>query len=206
MMKAVIARKIGMTSLFRENGEMLAVTVLYAGDNYITQIKTKKKDGYDAVQIGVELSSGKNMTKAEKGHQKNLGHSCSLLREFRVASSQELETGKRLSLSAFNQGEKVSITGVSKGKGFQGVVKRYGFRGGRASHGSGFHRSPGSLGASAYPSRVFKGRKLPGRMGCQTTSIPNLAIELLDEKKDLIFLRGSVPGTRASYVSLEVRS
>ncbi len=203
-MKAMIAKKIGMTSLFRENGEMLPVTVLYAGDNYITQIKTKKKDGYDAVQIGVELSSGKNMTMAEKGHQKSLGHSCSILREFRVAPSQEMEAGKSLSLSALQQGEKVKVTGVSKGKGFQGVMKRHGFGGGRASHGSGFHRSPGSLGASAYPSRVFKGRKLPGRMGFRTTSISNLAIELVDKEKSLIFLRGSVPGHRASYMSLEV--
>ncbi len=204
MASGLIAKKLSMTSLFKEDGRNVPVTILKAGPNYVVQVKTKEKDHYDAVQLGFEPTRMKLLTKAERGHQQGFQQPFRVLREFRQAG--DYKVSQELNVGIFQPGQRVKVTGISKGKGFQGSMKRHGFGGGRASHGSGFHRSPGSMGASAYPSRIFKGKKLPGRMGNQNVSTHNLLIAAVDREEGLLFLQGAVPGPRQSYVKVEMEA
>jgi large subunit ribosomal protein L3 len=201
MAKGIIAKKLGMTRIFDEAGVSVPVTVLRAGPCRVVQVKTAEKDQYSAVQLGFEVVRKKVLNKAELGHQKQFEAPYRVLREFRDAG--ELQVGQELKADVFAAGETVKVTGISKGKGFQGVVKRYGFGGGRATHGSGFHRSPGSLNASTTPARVFKGKKMAGHMGVDQVTVRNLKIFQVDPLENLIFVKGAIPGPRTGYVKIE---
>lgn len=203
-MKGLIGTKIGMTSIFGENGEIIPCTVIEAGPCVVTQIKTKDKDGYDAVQIGYGVKKEKNTSKALKGHfEKAQTAPKSKLVEFRGTFSVDL--GAVLSTEILAEGEKISITSTSKGKGFQGVVKRHNFSGvGGQTHGQHNRlRSPGSIGACSTPSRVFKGMRMGGRMGSDTVKLPNAKILKIIPEQNYVIVKGSVPGHNGSIVVLE---
>ncbi len=202
MAKGLMARKIGMTSLFEKDGCVLPVTILQVEKNLVTQVKNKKNDGYDAVQIGFSLGKESSLNKFERSRQKGTQGFFRFFREFRDFG--ECELGQEIGLDIFEVGKGVKVGGVSKGKGFQGVMKRHGFSGGRATHGSHFHRSTGSLNASAYPSRVFKGKKMPGRTGGNYSTIRSLKLVAIDKEKKLLFIKGAVPGPCQSCVKVEV--
>ncbi|MEQ9367098.1 MAG: 50S ribosomal protein L3 [Leptospirales bacterium] len=201
MAKGIIAKKLGMTRIFNEDGVSVPVTVLQAGPCRVLQVKTPERDSYSAVQLGFNQVRPILVSKAERGHQKGVEKPYRLLREFRDAG--EYEVGQEIKADVFEKGETVKITGVSKGKGFQGAMKRHNFGGGRATHGSGFHRAPGSLNASSYPSRVFKGKKMPGHMGARKVTTTHLKVELVDPQESLIFIKGAVPGPRTGFVRIE---
>jgi large subunit ribosomal protein L3 len=200
--QGIIGRKVGMTQVYAEDGRAIPVTVLEAGPCVVVQRKSRDKDGYSAVQVGlVESRKTKRVTKPMKGHFEKAGlPPCRILREFRVAEGATVKVGDRLSVEVFAAGDTVSVTGVSKGKGFQGVVKRHHFRGGAATHGSMFHRAPGSIGASAYPSRTLKGMLAAGHMGSGRVTARNLEVVRVDAGNNLLVVRGSVPGAGGSYV------
>jgi LSU ribosomal protein L3P len=201
MEKGLIGRKLGMTQVFSGGGMTVPVTVIELGPCVITQKKTREIDGYDAVQLGFGRKKQKNVTMPVQGHLRKTGSVFfQALREFRMISPTDYEEGQELKADIFEIGESVDIVGKSKGKGFAGVVKRYGFRGGRATHGSMFHRAPGSMGASAYPSRVFKGKKLPGHMGNRRKTVQNLIVAGVRPERNLILVKGAVPGSRNSIV------
>jgi large subunit ribosomal protein L3 len=198
----LIGKKVGMTQLFGEDGTAYPVTVLQAGPCVVVQRKSSQKDGYSAVQIGfVEGQKAKLVTKPMQGHFAKAGlPPCSFLRELLVAEDSEAKVGDKLSVELFAAGDKVAVTGTSKGKGFQGVIKRHNFGGGRASHGSMFHRAPGSIGQSAYPSRVLKGMRGPGHMGAERVTVRNLQVVRVDTDNGLLIVRGAIPGARGGYV------
>lgn len=201
MEKGLIGRKLGMTQIFSGDGMAISVTVVEMGPCIVTQKKTKEIDGYNAVQLGFGLAKKKNVTKPIQGHLRKTGSSFfRVLREFRTTSPDDYEEGQELKADIFEIGDYVDVIGISKGKGFAGVIKRHGFKGGRATHGSMFHRAPGSIGASAYPSRVFKGKKLPGHMGNRRNTVQNLMILGVRPDENLILVRGSVPGSKDSIV------
>jgi large subunit ribosomal protein L3 len=199
-----------MTQTFDENGSVVPVTVLKAGPCVVVQRKTREKDGYDAVQLGlVEAGRKTRSTKPREGHFKKAGAApCRVLREFRIgsdasgASEGGLNVGDSVKATLFRPSEKVHVIGVSKGKGFAGVVKRHHFRGGRATHGSMFHRAPGSIGASAFPSRVLPGMRAAGHMGQDRVTAKNLLVVEVIEDQDLILVRGAVPGAIGTYVEI----
>lgn len=200
-MKALLGRKIGMTQVFGENDELVGVTAIEAGPCVVVQVKTEKKDGYKAIQLGFEEVPERKATKPAQGHfakakVKPRRH----LAEVLVEDLGEYKVGQTIGVDVFAEGDVADVTGTSKGKGFAGVVKRWGFRGGPASHGAHFHRAPGSIGAAATPSRVFKGRKLPGQMGNVRVTATNLKVVRVDPERNLLLLRGSVPGARGSLV------
>lgn len=201
-MPGLIGRKIGMTRMFTETGRSVPVTVLEAGPCPVLQVKSDGPDGYSAVQIGFEAKKHKRTSRAELGHAKKAGLDAAprLIREFTPADGEEYEVGQALTVNLFEAGQKVRVTGTSKGRGFQGVVKRYGFAGRPASHGHPMSRNPGSMGPGTDPSRVIKGKKLPGRMGGKRKTILNLEVVQVDTERNLIFIRGGVPGSRNSYV------
>ncbi|MFQ6674523.1 MAG: 50S ribosomal protein L3 [Fidelibacterota bacterium] len=204
MSSGLIGRKIGMTQLFLEDGTAVPVTLVSAGPCVVVQKKTVESDGYEAVQIGlVEKLSACRVTRARKGHfdKANLPP-CRILREFPVDGEAGPEVGHRLNVSIFKADQVVDVIGFSRGRGFAGVIKRHGFGGGRATHGSMFHRAPGSIGASAYPSRVIKGMRGPGQMGNKRITVKNLKIVKIDEAKNLLFLRGGVPGAPNAYLMI----
>jgi len=206
MIQGLIGKKIGMTQVFEENGHIAPVTVIQAGPCVVVQKKTKERDGYEAVQIGfVEKAvSKKRMTKALLGHfDKKKIAPLKVLREFSLGDEEEIKEGDKISVSIFEGAEKVDIVGISKGKGFAGVMKRWGFSGGRATHGSMFHRAPGSIGASAYPSRVWKGQKMPGRMGNEQVVVKNLQVVRIQEDQNLLVVRGAVPGAKGGYLLIK---
>jgi large subunit ribosomal protein L3 len=195
MNKGLIGRKLGMTQVFSQDGSV-PVTAIEAGPCTVIQKKDKTKDGYEAIQLGFGRKKAKNVTKPLQGHFKKADRGVfQVLREFRLDSIDEFEVGKELTVDLFEAGEFVDIVGVSKGRGFAGGVKRHGFGGGRKTHGSMFHRAPGSIGASAYPSRVLKGKKLPGHMGNRRVTIQNLQIFGVRPDKNLLLVRGAVPGS-----------
>ena len=194
-MLGLIGKKIGMTRIFDENGVELQVTVIQAGPCRITQVKDLESDGYNAVQLGFGNSKEKNLTLPEKGHLKNLENYYPFkLREFRVDGVENYEVGQELTVELFSEGEKVKITGTTKGRGFQGVVKRHGFSGGDDTHGNTSHRVPGSIGASADPSRVLKNKKLPGQYGNSRMTVRNIQVVKVDTERDYLFVKGAVPG------------
>lgn len=200
----ILGKKVGMTHIFNENGRMVPVTVIQAGPVYVTQIKTTEKDGYNAIQVGYEEISDKRLTFPKYGHLKKAGvvHNLRTLREFRVDSTEGFELGQEVNAAIFEVGQKVVAIGTSKGRGFQGVVKRYGFAGQQMSHGFMTHRRPLSSGATG-PQRVFKGTKKPGRMGGDTVSQIGLKVVQVDPERNLILVDGSVPGANGDLVIVE---
>lgn len=202
MTKFIVARKEGMTAILDKTGKFVGVTVLEAKPNIVTKIKVKKKDGYNAVQLGYETR--KKMKKPEKGHLKKSKMKAARLKEFRIFTEtlEKYKTGDKVDLSGFKKKDKVSVQGFSRGLGFQGVIKRHGFHGGPETHGSRHHRAPGAIGQCSSPARVFKGKKMPGRMGVRKTTIKNLRVAKVDVEKNLIALKGNVPGKKGSFVAI----
>ncbi|HEX74379.1 MAG TPA: 50S ribosomal protein L3 [Dehalococcoidia bacterium] len=194
MIEGIIGRKLGMTQKFRDNGKAEAVTAIEAGPCIVIQVKTKDKEGYSAVQLG--FGEAKRLNSPRKGHLKGLGQ-FKYLREFRVSASEAIEVGETVDISLFKMGDRVDITGVSKGKGFTGVVKRHRFAGGPKTHGqSDRHRAPGSIGATTSPGRVFKGMRMAGHMGDSRVTIRHLEVFEADLARNLLLVRGAVPGGR----------
>lgn len=191
-----------MTRIFSEEGASLGVTVIEAGPCPVVQIKTEESDGYSAVQLGFSAKKAKRATRPELGHAAKAGVEAAprILREFAVGDGEELELGQQLTVEVFEAGDIVKVTGTSKGRGFQGVVKRWGFAGRPASHGHSDSRAPGSMGPGTDPSRVIKGKKLPGQMGGDRKTIRNLEVVKVDSERNLLFIKGGVPGARNSYV------
>lgn len=203
MSKGIIGKKIGMTQVFAEDSSAVGVTAIEVEPSVVLQLKTKEKDGYDAVQLGYGRVKQKNITKPLQGHFRKADKgSFRFVREFAVAS-ESYEVGQEITADIFKNGDYVDIVGTSKGKGFQGVIKRHGFGGGRATHGSMHHRAPGSIGASADPSRVFKGTKLPGRMGNVRKTIQSLQIWQVRSDRNLILLKGAVPGGKNGFLLIK---
>src|SRR5579864_835719 len=199
----ILGIKLGMTQIFAEDGTAVPCTVLQAGPCVVVQRRTKDKDGYDAVQLGlVEFVKPQRINKAMTGHFKKADvPPLRLLREFRLEeSADDSKAGDRVLVDAFAPGESVDVTGVSKGKGFQGGVKRWHFRGGDATHGSMFHRAPGGIGASSFPSRVWPGQHFPGHMGHERKTIKNLRVVKVDNEENLLLVRGAVPGPTGCYL------
>lgn len=200
-MIGLLGKKVGMTHLFDAEGNPTPVTVLEMGPCVITQLKTKEKDGYSAVQLGFSDKKVKNVTQPMRGHFKKSNTAPkSFVREIRTEEAEGLKVGQELKVDNFEEGEYVDVEGVSIGKGFQGVVKRHHFRGGPAGHGSMFGRVAGSIGASSFPSRVVKGMRMPGRMGNAKVTIQNLKVIKVDPANHLLAVRGAVPGTETGYV------
>ena len=204
MKKALIGKKIGMTQIFDEKGTVIPVTVIEAGPCTVVQIKTQQTDGYDAVQLGFGDIKEKKVTKPIKGHfAKAKLTPKKHLREFRVDNISEYKIGDEKKADVFQVGDIVDIQGITKGKGFQGVIKRHGQHRGPMGHGSMYHRRPGSMGACATPGRVFKGKKLPGHMGVETVTIQNLKVVRVDLDKNVILVKGSVPGNKGAVLKIK---
>jgi large subunit ribosomal protein L3 len=204
-MEGILGRKLGITQIFTDDGATVPVTVVEAGPCVVVARRTTDRDGYEAVQLGlVEARPPRRVTKAQQGHFKKAGVTPSRrVVEFAVAADEALNPGDQVKVSIFQEKEYVDVVGTSKGKGYQGVVKRHGFRGGRATHGSMFHRAPGSIGGSSYPSRVYPGMLSGGRMGGERVTVKNLLVVKVDEEKNLIYLRGAVPGAPNAYVAIK---
>ncbi len=220
MKKAILATKIGMTQIFKEDGTLVPVTVLEAGPCVVTQVKTKENDGYEAVQVGygdakeritvVDKSGKKEVVhrhgigKAMKGHFEKAGTSVrKFVKEFRFENSSEYSVGSEIKADIFAEGDKIDATAVTKGKGFQGSIKRLGQHRGPMGHGSKFHRHQGSNGSSSDPSRVFKGKGMPGQMGGEQVTVRNLEIVKVDADKNLILVKGAIPGPRKGLVTIK---
>ena len=220
MKKAILATKVGMTQIFNEDGTLTPVTVLQAGPCAVTQIKTVENDGYSAVQVGfvdkkekiINKDKGGNkevihrhgVNKAQKGHFDKAGVSCKrFIREFKLENADEYTLGSEIKADIFEAGDRVDATAISKGKGFQGAIKRHGQHRGPMTHGSKFHRHQGSNGACSSPSRVFKGKGMPGHMGCVKVTVQNLTIVRVDADKNLILVKGAVPGPRKALVTIK---
>ncbi len=220
MKKAILATKVGMTQIFNEDGTLTPVTVLQAGPCAVTQIKTVENDGYSAVQVGfvdkkekiVNKDKGGNkevihrhgVNKAQKGHFDKAGVSCKrFIREFKFENADEYTLGSEIKADIFEAGDRVDATAISKGKGFQGAIKRHGQHRGPMTHGSKFHRHQGSNGACSSPSRVFKGKGMPGHMGCVRVTVQNLTVVRVDADKNLILVKGAVPGPRKALVTIK---
>jgi large subunit ribosomal protein L3 len=208
MIEGLIGKKIGMTQTFDEKGNVAPITVIRVGPCTVIQKKTKEKDGYSALQLGlIEEKGRKKSTKPLVGHYEKSGvPPMKILREFQFAEKGEVKEGDQFFVDIFQVGEKVDVVGMSKGKGFAGVVKRWGFHGGKASHGSMFHRKPGSTGASAFPSRVTKGKKLPGHLGNSRVTVKNLRVIQADKENNLLVVKGSVPGASGGYLLIKKAS
>ena len=204
-MPGIIGKKIGMTRIFDDGGAAVPVTVVEAGPCPVLQIKSEETDGYAAVQLGFGAQKDKRANKAEKGHAAKAGVEATprLVREFHVSDEEAYEIGQAVTVEVFEAGDTIKVTGTSKGKGFQGVVKRYGFAGRPASHGHPMSRNPGSIGPGTDPSRVIKGKKLPGRMGGARTTIDNLKVVRVDQERNILFIKGGVPGSRNSYLLIQ---
>ena len=200
-MKALLGTKIGMTQILGEDGVATAVTLISAGPCTVTQVKTVEKDGYDAVQLG--YGSGKNLSNAVAGHVKAAGVTPKYIREFRdVDMGDDVKVGAQFDVTSFEVGDHVDVTGTSKGKGFAGNIKRHNFTASKKTHGgNGYARKPGSIG-SMYPQKVFKGKRMAGRMGAEQVTVKNLVVALVDKENNLIGLKGAVPGPRRSLVVL----
>jgi large subunit ribosomal protein L3 len=205
MITGLIGKKIGMTQLVNDDGTVVAVTVIQAGPCVVVQKKTTEKDGYESVQLGfVEFVKPKRVNKAMNGHFKKAGSApVRILREMRIEGEDSPKPGDKVLCDIFTEKERVHIIGTSKGRGFAGLIKRHHFRGGRASHGSMFHRAPGSIGSSAYPSRVLKGMRMAGHLGSDRVTVQNIRVERVDQENNLIYLRGAVPGPQGAYLIVE---
>lgn len=205
MINAIYGKKNGMTQLFDEDGKVIPVTVIEAAPNKVCQVKTTATDGYEAVQLGFDTIKEQKVNKPMAGHFAKQGvEPVRYLREVRVTDGAEHTVGEEVTVANFADVKKVDVTGTSKGKGFAGVMRRYGFGGGPGGHGAHFHRAPGSVGQCAYPSRVFKGVRLPGHMGCDTVTTKNLEVVRVDEDMNLIMLKGAVPGGKNGVVRIRM--
>ncbi len=203
MALGLIGKKLGLTQIFSKDGRMVPVTVIQAGPCCIVQKKTIDRDGYTALQLGFGSKKSKNVSKPLQGHFKTAGTNVfAVLQEVRIDDVSPYEVGKEITLSIFKVGDKVKITGISKGKGFAGVMKRWNFKGGANTHGSMFHRAPGSIGASADPSRVLKGKRMPGHLGAEKVTVKNIEVMEIREKDNLMLVKGSVPGAKNSIVTV----
>jgi len=202
-MKGLLGRKIGMTQIFDEIGLVIPVTVIEVESNVVTQVKTVEKDGYNAIQVGYGDVKEKNINKPKKGHLDKAGVSPKrTLQEFRMENTEEFTAGQELKADLFQAGDKIDVTAISKGKGFQGVIKRHNQSRGPMAHGSRYHRRPGSMGAASNPSRVFKGKKLPGHMGNVTVTIQNLEVVKVDVERNLLIVKGAVPGPKKGLITI----
>ncbi|MEK6692327.1 MAG: 50S ribosomal protein L3 [Nitrospirota bacterium] len=200
MTKGILGKKIGMTQIYADDGRVIPVTVIKAGPCKVIQMKTPEKDGYEAIQLGFEEKKEKKATKPLLGHFKKASVPVyRYLREIRIPL-KDLTVGQDIGVEIFEKGERVDVTGTSKGKGFAGVMKRHGYRGGPGSHGSMFHRAPGSIGSSSFPSRVWKGKGLPGHLGAERVTAKGL--EVVDVKKELniLLIKGAVPGAKEGFL------
>ncbi|MDO4614595.1 MAG: 50S ribosomal protein L3 [Lachnospiraceae bacterium] len=204
MKKAILAKKIGMTQIFSEDGTLTPVTVLQAGPCFVTQVKTVDNDGYDAIQVGFEDKREKLVNKPQKGVFDKAGVSYKrFVREFRFENAAEYEAGQEIKADIFAAGDHIDATAISKGKGYQGTIKRHGQHRGPMGHGSKFHRHQGSNGTSSDPSRVFKGKGMPGHMGAKRVTIQNLEIVRVDAENNLLLVKGAVPGPKKSLVTIK---
>ena len=204
MKKALIGKKVGMTQIFDENGRIVPVTAIEVGPCTVTQIKTVEQDGYTAVQLGYGDVKESKLNKPELGKFKKSNIAPKkYLKEVRLDSIEGMKVGDELKADVFAEGDKVDIQGTSKGKGFQGVIKRWGQSRGPMGHGSMYHRRPGSMGSTSTPGRVYKGKRLPGHMGVQTVTIQNLAVVKVDTDKNVILVKGSVPGAKGSILKIK---
>jgi large subunit ribosomal protein L3 len=203
-MEGILGKKLGMTQIYADDGTVVPVTVIQAGPCLVVQRKTVETDGYDAVQIGlVEAKPAKKVGRPQEGHFKKAGVApVREVVEFQLGAGEDANPGDSVNASIFAEKEWVDVIGTSKGKGFQGVMKRHGFRGGRSSHGSMFHRAPGSIGQSAYPSRVMPGMRGTGRMGGERVTVKNLQVVKVDAEQNLIYVRGAVPGPKSGYLQI----
>ena len=204
MKKGIIGKKLGMTQIFDEKGNVVPVTVIEAGPCVVAQVKTAETDGYNAIQLGYGEVKAKHINKPQTGHfAKSKLENKKHLREFRLEDISNFKVGDEVKADIFATGEKVDIQGTSKGKGFQGVIKRHGQHRGPMGHGSMYHRRPGSMGPTSTPGRVFKGKKLPGHMGSVTVTIQNLDIVAVDMDKNVILVKGSVPGAKGAILKIK---
>jgi large subunit ribosomal protein L3 len=203
-MAMLLGKKLGMTQVWSEDGDLIPVTVIEAGPCVITQVKTHEVDGYDAVQMGFVPVAEKRVNKPLQGHFAKAGTDAfAHLAELRLDGPSELAPGAELTIADFDEVKRVNVSGVSKGKGFAGVIKRHNFGGGRASHGSHFHRAPGSIGQAATPAKVFKGQKMPGRMGTDTVTVRNLDVVKVDAEQNLLLVKGAVPGGKGALLTIK---
>uniref|UniRef100_UPI0040561129 50S ribosomal protein L3 n=1 Tax=Candidatus Electrothrix sp. TaxID=2170559 RepID=UPI0040561129 len=204
----ILGRKVGMTRVYNEMGRSISVTVIEAGPCKVLQKKTVGKEGYNAIQVGFLEKKESRLNKPEAGHFKRSGGAGYYhIREFRVTEPDTYEIGQEITLAEVVKiGDRINITGKTKGRGYQGVMKRYGFGGGKASHGSGFSRAPGSIGCSAYPGRVLKGKKLPGHMGTDKKTVKNLTVVDVREDENILLVQGAVPGTKNGLVSIYTKA
>jgi len=205
MFKGLIGRKIHMSQVFHpESGEVTPVTVVEVGPCLVVQKKTQDKEGYNSLQLGFRNVAENKINKPLSGHFKKAGvKPKQYLREFRSSEIDDYEVGQEIKVDIFKVGDYVDVSGISKGKGFSGVIKRYGWRGGKASHGSMFHRAPGALGQSSEPSRVYKGHGLPGRMGGEQVTVQNLRIVKIDLKENKLLIKGAIPGKRGALLMIK---
>ena len=202
-MKGILGKKIGMTQIFTEHGEVIPVTVVEAGPVVVTQIKTTENDGYTAIQVGFQDAKEKSLNKPQKGHLAAANVLKKHLKEFRVDAVEEFTVGQEIKADLFAAGELIDVTGISKGKGFQGPIKRHGQSRGPETHGSRYHRRPGSMGACSFPGRVFKNKKLAGHMGSVKVTVQNLEVVRVDADKNLILVKGAIPGPKGSMVTIK---
>ena len=204
MKKAILATKVGMTQIFNEDGLLIPVTVLQAGPCVVTQVKTEDNDGYAAVQVGFGEIRERLVNKPEKGHFEKAGVDVKrFLKEFRFDNAAEYQVGQEIKADIFAAGDHIDATAISKGKGFQGAIKRHGQSRGPMAHGSKYHRHAGSNGAASDPSKVFKGKKMPGHMGSKKITVQNLEVVRVDAENNLILVKGSVPGPKKSLVTIK---
>ena len=204
MKKAILATKVGMTQIFNEDGQLIPVTVLQAGPCVVTQVKTEENDGYEAVQVGFGDIRESLVNKPEKGHFDKAGVTGKrFVREFKFENADEYQLAQEIKADIFEAGDKVDATAISKGKGFQGAIKRHNQHRGPMAHGSKFHRHAGSNGAASDPSKVFKGKKMPGHMGAKKITIQNLEIVRVDVENNLLLVKGAVPGPKKSLVTIK---
>ena len=203
-MKNMLGRKVGMTQIFKEDGEVVPVTVIEAGPLFVVQKKTVEKDGYNAIQVGFGEVKERRVTKPLKGHfeKANVAYR-KFLREFHVENPDEFEIGQEIKADVFAEGDMVDVTGTSKGKGTAGVIKRHNFARGRETHGSKHHRMPGGMSAGTYPGRVFKGHRMMGRMGNERVTVQNLEVVRIDAEKNLILIKGAVPGPKKGLITIK---
>ncbi len=204
MKKAILGKKLGMTQLFGEDGILIPVTVIEAGPCRVIQKKTAENDGYEAVQVGFMEKKEKHTTKPLQGHFKKAGTGyMKYLKEFKLDNAAEMNVGDEIKADVFAEGETVDVTGISKGKGFAGTIKRWGTHRGPMTHGSGYHRGPGSMGACSTPSRVMKGKRLAGHLGVEKVTVQNLSIVKIDAEKNILAIRGAVPGPKGGLVVIK---
>ncbi len=202
-MSGILGKKIGMTNVFTQDGELVPVTVVQVGPCVVTQIKTMENDGYTALQLGFDEQSVDKLNKPAAGHLSKAGDKgFRVLREFRTDTVDEVELGSEVNVGMFNVGEKITVSGITKGRGFQGTIKRHGFSRGPESHGNRNHRKPGSIGNSAWPAKVIKGKRLPGQMGTNRKTTKNLTIVDIKAEDNLLLIKGAVPGPKTGIIEV----